>query len=309
MTVEELKQVFLSMDPSDSWDIQLLQIKSGETDVAVYAARDIVLEPEGSLGNLVREIQKRYAESERSLLNSFSEVAEYDTSAISTTIYRLDGNNRLIQEQYRNLLNAMGKPEREESLNTFEAKASVIRGTTQTGEEKKPIVLVSMRSPVTTLKHKFYYEAGRYREITDKVLSLRSTVDVVLYNGAAFLLTLEGEKLFQMERAYKNVSAKKVEDIIKENFVTDSEAFRDTASKGFNPRRFVSFNQERFDSLKNEKTRRKMARYFSIPMKGSQFDTSAPENADKLIRLLCNKGMTDPFKNVPVEVSGAKRWV
>lgn len=56
MTVEELKQIFLSMDPLNSWGIQLLQIKSGETDFAVYAARDIVLEPKDSLGKLVGEI-------------------------------------------------------------------------------------------------------------------------------------------------------------------------------------------------------------------------------------------------------------
>lgn len=109
------------------------------------------------------------------------------------------------------MLEAVGKPEREESLKTLEAKASVIRGKIKEGDEKKPVLLVSMKSPVTTLKHKFCYEAGRYREITDKVLSLRSNVDVVLYDGTAFLLTMEGEKLFQMERAYKNVSAKKID--------------------------------------------------------------------------------------------------
>lgn len=29
---------------------------------------------------------------------------------------------------------------------------------------------------------------------------------------------------------------------------------------------------------------------------------------EKLIKVLCNKGMVDPFDNVPVEVSGASRW-
>ena len=37
-------------------------------------------------------------------------------------------------------------------------------------------------------------------------------------------------------------------------------------------------------------------------------DTSTPDMVEKLIKVLCNKGMVDPFDNVPVEVSGASRW-
>lgn len=47
----------------------------------------------------------------------------------------------------------------------------------------------------------------------------------------------------------------------------------------------------------------------SIPLDGeNRFDTSVDGAADKIVKLLCNKGMVDPFKNVAVEVSGAKQW-
>ena len=39
-----------------------------------------------------------------------------------------------------------------------------------------------------------------------------------------------------------------------------------------------------------------------------KFDTTEPEVAEKLIKLLCNRGMVDPFDDTPKEVSGSKKW-
>ena len=52
----------------------------------------------------------------------------------------------------------------------------------------------------------------------------------------------------------------------------------------------------------------KMAKKFNIPMAGDLFDTTQPGAADKIVKLLCNRGMVDPFDDNPMEKKKKKKW-
>lgn len=120
------------------------------------------------------------------------------------------------------------------------------------------------------------------------------------------MLTLAGENLFNMERAYKTVCEGKLVEIEQCGRVTDFAAFSSVAGSGHNPRKFVSFNNAHLQILKNSRNRAKMARKFNIPMNGDLFDTTQPGAVDKIVKLLCNRGMVDPFDDNPMEVANAK---
>ena len=147
---------------------------------------------------------------------------------------------------------------------------------------------------------------GSFEEISDKVLSLRPTIDVVVFNDNIYMLTLAGENLFNMERSYKAICTTKIDTI---NECNDFDAFSAIARSGHNPRKFVSFNDAHLQKLKNANSRKKMAKKFNIPLDGDKFDTTNPDASDKLVKLLCDRGMVDPFDDNPMEVAGSKKWV
>lgn len=39
-----------------------------------------------------------------------------------------------------------------------------------------------------------------------------------------------------------------------------------------------------------------------------KFDSSDVDTSDRLVKVLCRRGMLDPFENNPMEVAGAKQW-
>ena len=51
-----------------------------------------------------------------------------------------------------------------------------------------------------------------------------------------------------------------------------------------------------------------MGRKFDIRLKDGKFDTADKNTSEKVIKLLCKKGMLDPFEDSPVEVSSAIAW-
>lgn len=78
--------------------------------------------------------------------------------------------------------------------------------------------------------------------------------------------------------------------------------------KGVNPRRLVSLNKSHLNKLDDINERKSIAQKFNIPMVGDVFDTKKSDTTDKLIKVLCDRGMVDPFDNDAMEVTGSKKW-
>lgn len=303
-----MKTVFTSLPNCTAWSLQLLKINTSKQSGTSYIGREIALSPEGTLASFVAEISDRYIDESKGVLNSYHDITEYNGSTVDRVIYWLDKTNELILDEYDTLITAIANPDTELDPLEFKARAYVLRGIVQLDGEDKPIKLISMQNPVTSLKHKFLRANGTFTEITDKVISLRTSIDVIILEDTVYMLTLAGENLFNMERAYKAACAGKLNEIEQCNIVTDFAAFSSIAGSGHNPRKFVSFNDAHLQKLKNSRSRAKMARKFNIPMTGDLFDTTQPGAADKIVKLLCDRGMVDPFDDNPMEVAGSKKW-
>ena len=310
MSIETLKYTFSEIKNCSTWSLQLLKISTSKIAGTKYASRQIQLEPPSEMTEFIEEISKKYLSSGKGALDSYSDVSDYDGTASRTTIYRLEKDNPLIATEYESFLAAVANPDVEADSFAF-TSACVIKGSITSGDDTVPVKMVSMQSPVTTLKQKYrlLHASGKFSQITDPVLTLRSSVDVVIVGDQIYFLTLAGENLFNMTRAYKAVCHDAVTEVESAGIIFNIDSFRAIAESGQNPRKFISFDRERLTALKNTNTRKAMARRFSIPLDDeSRFDATADGAADKIVRLLCNKGMVDPFKNTAVEVSGAKQW-
>lgn len=308
MSLQKIQLAFIAMDNCEAWSIQLLRIKISKNKGTVYAAFSVNLAPQGKLTEIVKEISEHFVDGEKNELKSFVRVQDYDGTTDGNIIYKLNIQDPLIKEEYDTLINALANTEQEADPLGQKLQAYVIQGDIKIGDEKKGVKLISMQNPITSLKHKFLHENNTFKEIESKVLSLRSAIDVLILNDEIYFFSMAGEKLFNMERAYKAVCDNKVAMLEESGILYDNRVFENVARTGHHPRMFVSFNEKRYQRLKNKKERKRYGELFQIPIKEGKFDTSKAEAADKLVRLLCNKGMVDPFEDLPVEVSGARKW-
>ena len=310
MSIETLKTAFAEMSECSNWSLQLLKISTSKTAGTKYASRQIQLEPASEMVSFISEISKKYLSRGKGSLDSYTDIVDYDGTASGTTIYKLDKENTLIASEYDAFLTEIANPDVEADPFAY-TSAYVLKGIIPIADDEIPVKMVSMQSPITKLKQKFQllHPSGRFSQITHPILTLRTSVDVVIIGDTIYFLTLAGENLFNMARAYKAVCHDAITEIEGTGIISSVDEFRVIAESGHNPRKFVSFDRERLNALKNANTREAMAKRFSIPLDGeNRFDTSVDGAADKIVKLLCNKGMVDPFKNVAVEVSGAKQW-
>lgn len=310
MSLDLVKEIFRGLPDCKEWHAHLLSFTHSKRHGTTYNCRRIELEPSERLGILIQDISVGYVDGGKSKLNKYADVREYDGTCSATTIYRISEDNAEIGIDLDALLQGIADSDSESDPFSMRAQAYVLCGRINRGEDEHQIKLISMNTPITTLKNRFWHDKGKFKEIPDKVLNLRTSINVVIYDRTVYFMDMSGETLFNMERAYKLKCSEAVDEIESLNIISDSETFRDTATSGQNPRRFAAFSKSKLQLLTKKKNREKAAKYFKIPLtEDKQFDTSQKGDAENLVKVLCGKAMWDVLEEVPVEVDGSKDWV
>ncbi len=181
MSLEKIKAIFDATGTCTAWSLQLLQIKNSKRNGTSYFGREVTLSPDGTLTAFVEEVSQRYISGKKAVMNAFvNGITEYDGSTIDKTIYRLSGKSELIATEYNALINAIATPDTEIDPLKFDAQAYLLKGVIMLDKEEKSVKLISMQTPVTTLQHKYLHAKGTFKEISDKVISLRTLIDVII---------------------------------------------------------------------------------------------------------------------------------
>lgn len=311
MSIEVIKKILENVSTGKFWSLKIIKINTYKKKGLEYIAREIELEQKGRLTKHINGLASKYLEDEDNGLVQYRECKPYDGTADAQVIYKLENSSELIEKNYGLFLTALANPDVEINPLELKAKASVIEGIVKIENEEVAVKFISMQNPVTTLKNRFYQSNGKFTEISDKVLTLRNSIDVIVYRENVYMLNLTGEKLFDMERAYQKICKSKVTLIQEKNIIEGFDTFKKCATTGHNPRKFISFNDYYLNKLTNVKNRKKIAQKFNIKLTDDRnlFDAREEGVSDKIVKLLCQKGMVDPFDDSPMEVSGTRKWI
>lgn len=309
MSLASLRSIMSSLNTTQAWSVALVKIRNSKRYGTTYAVRGITIAPEGALTRLVTGLSDAYVNNEAALLNKFAAVCDYDGNTEAIKIYKLQSTNELIANEFSRLIQAISVPETQGDPLAFAANAYALKASIEVDGEEKNVIMFSLQNPICVLKNRFVYDESTFHEINKKVLNLRQNMDVIIVDSVVYLLTMAGEKLFNMERSYKAVGERITTEICESGIISNSASFQKIATSGHNPRRFVAFNQARYNRMKDPAIRSAMATKFRLALTAEgKIDTSSEEMTEKLIKLLCNKGMVDPFDDIPVEVSSSSRW-
>ena len=311
MSLGMIHEIFSSLPSCKEWNAHVLKFNHSKKQGTIYNCRKIEFEPFNRIDALVREISDTYINTRKNKLEKYTDVREYDGTCNGTTVYKISEDNPNIKVDLDALFDGIADSDSESNPLEMKAQAYILCGQIEKNDEVHQVKLISMNTPIATLKNRFLHNAGKFHDISDKVLNLRVTMNVVIYDRTIYFLDMAGETLFNMERAYRIKCIDAVGEIEKMDIVTDSEMFRTTATSGPNPRRFAAFSKSKLQLLSKKKNREKVAKHFGIPLTSDKthFDTREEKDAESLVKILCGKAMWDILEEVPVEVDGIKDWI
>ena len=309
MSLNQIKTIFEHLPDCHNWSAHLLAFRHSKRNGSIYNCRLIELEPQGRIVELINEISSSYSGNEKNHLLKYTDLRIYDGTCNGTTIYKIPETGCGITVDLDALLQGIANSDTECDPFQIKANAYILCGELTINGDDHQIKLISMNTPFTLLTNKFRFKNNKFRDIREKVLNLRTSVNVLICDTDIYLLDMSGETLFNMERAYKQRCIEAITEIETLDIVSDIDSFKNIASSGHNPRRFASFSKEKLDLLKNVANRKKVKNKFGIPMSANnKFDITEKSNAEKLVKVLCNKAMWDILEDAPVEVDGSKNW-
>lgn len=308
MYLDTLRRLFADLPLLDQPELKLLRFEEEPTKSVIYTSRAINLYSPDLMDNLLKAIQSEYT-GKRDRLGQYTAVDTYDGSMVGTTIYSLSCVDPLIKAAYTHMITSLAHPKTEIDPLDFKANAYVLQGIWNHEGSKHSVKLIAVMNPFKKLKHKFLYDKGTFKEISEDVLDLRLYADVILIGQEIFFLGMAGEKLFGMERAYQANVKKLADEFGGVSFLVNAAKLQEVALSGQHPRMLVAYQPDKMQYLEDKSQRRAIAKKFGIEIrKDGALDMDTPGNAAKLIRFLCNKGMLDPTDQSAMEVAGAKRW-
>ncbi len=310
MSLTLIKTIFEKLSDGQDWSAHLMKYHHSKRHGTKYNCRLIELEPQGRLDSLIQDISISYTKEGKNRLLKYTDVRNYDGTCNGTTIYKIPCENSNVTIDLDELFEGIANTDTECDPFDMTPKAYILCGQLSIDGKERQIKLISMNSPITILKNKFCRKNNRFWDVPEKVLNLRTSINVIIYDRDVYMLDMSGETLFNMERAYKHRCIEAVDNIERIGIVSDIDNFRNIATTGHNPRRFTAFSKEKLDLLEVKANRTKVNERFGIPLTGDEiFDTTEKVNADKLVKVLCNKAMWDILEDTPVEVDGSKSWM
>ena len=304
--VEKIEKLFERIKRISNWNLNLIKINDIKKEGVKYIVDELSNFDNDGITRTVKDIISIYTEGKES--KKYTRIEKYGSDLIQNVIYTIPVTDELVKDNYDLLISSLSKPEREEDLIKNKYDCYILKGSMEQEDDDVPVKIVFMNNPVKVLRNKFLKIRDRYTEYTNKAICLSLSISMIIIDDTIYCFNNSYERFFNLERKYKAVCDASIEDIKDIDIVTDIEMFSSVASSGHNPRKFLSFNKNSLEKLKNRDIRNKISKQFQIPLKGDKFDTTTESAADRLIKLLCGKGKLDPFDNEPVEVAAAKAW-
>lgn len=312
MSMNKIKEVFDSLKDSSntSWELLLLRYKTTKKLGTTYFARKIEIYPETSFEKFLSDLAECYIGNSNPKLDKYEKMSDYDGANIGNYIYKLNFDNPLISDKKDLLIKSLSEADTEASIADISYNAYVISGEINSSDNSHyDVKLITLGKPIKILKHKFGYDGGVFKEYNKETLSLLPSVNIIVINDDVYFLDMSAENFFDLERTYKFLCEQKTEEISQLDIFSNENDFKHLAKSGHNPRKFVTYNKNKVEYLKEVSNLKIISEKFDIKLNNNdKVDTSDSENINKFIKFICDRGMIDPVDEKPREVASAQQW-
>ena len=263
--------------------------------------------PEKSVEEYIKSLAADCCED----VEQFERVLEYKGDGLEERLYWIGLDNAKISTVWKSIDGADRDCEQEWIRNYRQGDSQMkFKGVMVESEVNgEAITLFTIVNPVKCVDHAFFLSRNEFKEVDGPLLILPTKVGAIRFGDRIYFLSLAFLKLFIPKEEVNRESKKAVDSIVATGRIADEGAFRDCAMKGYNPRRLLNCDEKKVAIISDPKSGRTLREKFGIEMKNGKLIVSKQEEVDRLIKLVTNRGMVDPFnKDAAMEVSGAIKW-
>lgn len=309
MSIEIIKEALTNLCYDKSWKCVLVRYKH-KTHPNEFMSYDFSFLRHAELSALLKDI----CDATMAVIDkNHCTVQGYTLSNAKNVIEKLSLESQDIKTAWTAFSNSVENSDDSVDWHKVKACAYVFRGTyTSIDGEEKNLYLISKKNPIINFRRKTYIEAiiegGRKNAVAqfeEPLLQFNAVFDCMVIGNNLYGMNLNFESIFNLPYTRKvltEASLTKIEsyDIIEENSLKNLKEF---SMKGHNPKRYLTFQEDRLEVLKDLRKRKNRAALLELKLDpdSKKFILETDEEAKQLVNYLCKKLATDIEDNTKVE--------
>lgn len=176
-----------------------------------------------------------------------------------------------------------------------------------TDGNNKNLYLLTQKNPVLSFKKRAPIFATRNNTITatpEPLVQFGKCFDILIIDNTLYSINNHFESIFNIEYSHKIVCQERLQDLEAADLIDDIDSYKNFASSGQNPKKFITYNPEIVKKLKKPKYKEllKTRLHISVNPITHKFDLSDPKNAKNFTLAICDKTKNNMFDDGICEV-------
>ena len=166
---------------------------------------------------------------------------------------------------------------------------------------------MSRKNPVLTFKKRVPILSARnntIKETTEPLVQFGKSFSILIVDNTLYSINNNFEGIFNIEYSHKIVCQERLQDLEAADIVDDISSYKLFASSGQNPKKFITYNPEIVEKLKEQEYKDILKNRLHIPVNPAtdKFDLSDSKNARNFTLAICDKTKNNMFDNGVCEV-------
>lgn len=244
------------------------------------------------------------------IVNSYgNKVLDYTGTNPKNVVDKISTTNSLVDTCWKALIESINRCDDTTDLKNIKASAYIFVGTYTNSEgNAQNLYLLTKRNPLLTFKKGrtkiFTSQHNTIKQSADPLVQFNKCFDALIYNNVIYMINSNCESIFNMEHSYKLICNTCLSELETLNIIQDIEDFRSYASNGQTPRKFITYDKDIIEKLKQTKWRIKLAKELKIPLTSDneKFILSDTKHAKNFTLAICGKTKLNMFDATICEV-------
>lgn len=226
-------------------------------------------------------------------LEHVEEVEEYTGYNPKISCDKISIHNEIISESYSKFVNSLFNFQDSKIEDKYTGYALLGKKINEDGNQST-ILFVKQANPITKLNTKrnaYFRNIDNVLDyLTDDVYRLYYKADCIIFQENIYALTQSFEAIFNLEKSTNKLKDNKVGELTAvQNISANEEEFKQ-ALNGISSRTFITYSEERLNTISTSEGRREVSRKVGLPVnEEGSFLIHDKNDAKKLMNYLCQK--------------------
>jgi hypothetical protein len=238
-------------------------------------------------------------------------VESYNPYNPNQVINKFNISDTLINESIKLLQQSLHHVNNKTCFKDMKCNSYLIQGSyKEDGSTEHIISFITIKTPFYNFKNKKIFKAyeRELKKVTETLFNFTNTFDILIIDQTVYMISSNCERFLNLEKSYRKKCSDKLQEISKADIIEDFPDFESAATCGYYPRRFATFNDEKFKAIQKIPMRKKVAEKLGISLNSkNQFIVKNEKLKARLVKTLCDKTRIDFINdNALCEVPASK---